>query len=147
MPFLNWLQAFWLERNPTTPASSCPFCNCNTPTQPCWWAHVGMWGTSTEPSSWRWLGPPATNGTFQPPWEAGQPDYCGQPTGEKSCAGLWVLGNLTQPVQLGDLPCSCRMPYVCKTEPGVALSGGAGCSIVLCAFTPPQGACCIQGST
>jgi len=83
-----------------------------------------MWGNSTNRSSWRWLDPSPSNVTFQPPWEAGQPNYCGQPAKEKSCAGLWALGNLTQPLLLGDLPCNCSMPYICKTEVGANVSGG-----------------------
>ncbi|PRW61504.1 Serine threonine- kinase CTR1 [Chlorella sorokiniana] len=118
------MKDLWLANSPTAPASSCPFCSCDTPTgQHCWWAFIGMWGTSTNRSSWRWLDPSPSNDTFQPHWEAGQPNYCGQPANEKSCAGMWAFGNLSQPLQLGDLPCNCSMPYICKTEVGANVSG------------------------
>ena len=121
------LQYLWVANNPTAPASSCPFCSCDTPSsQRCWWAFVGFWGNSTDRSTWRWLDPFPSNATFQPPWEAGQPNYCGQPRNEKSCAALWALGNLTQPLQLGDLPCNCSMPYICKAEVGANVAGGPG---------------------
>ncbi|KAI7838355.1 hypothetical protein COHA_007923 [Chlorella ohadii] len=118
------LQYLWVANNPTAPASSCPFCSCDTPSsQRCWWAFVGFWGNSTDRSTWRWLDPFPSNATFQPPWEAGQPNYCGQPRNEKSCAALWALGNLTHALQLGDLPCNCSMPYICKAEVGANVAG------------------------
>lgn len=66
---------------------------------------------------------------YVPPWGSDQPDLCGNAGTDASCGAMWIEAPLssnpleTKPIALADAPCTCQLPYMCKTPAG-KLGGG-----------------------
>lgn len=61
---------------------------------------------------------------YMPPWGGDQPDLCGNAGTQASCAAMWIEAPLaskpleTRTITLADAPCTCKLPYMCKTFAG-----------------------------
>lgn len=112
---------FWKEQYPVAP-NWCPHCGCSGAGR-CWFASIGVRYNQSE-GMWRTVTGAVFNGSV-PEWAGGQPDYCGS---RDSCAAFYTTSLETESVSVGDQPCSCQLPYICKTsmtdettEPGASL--------------------------